>query len=157
VNHDPKLLFDVLSQLWSNYKGDSGGIYDIANLCSRYGADADMVSNHLRREGLIKDEVHTENGQVLCSISMKGIAHLDPAYVEDSIDKVLKAMGGVNSIFNVMDILKLDPKDFQLAFDLANEMQNRDLVKLLYAFQPGKVVNVEMTLEGVRRRARVAG
>jgi hypothetical protein len=142
----------VLDELWFLYKGDSNVLYDIAPVCALHGSDPVMVSSGLRLEGLIKDDVSVANGKVLCAISMKGIAMLDRSYVETNIDAVLKGIAGVNSISNVMAILKLDAKDFQFAFDLANEMQNRDLVKLLYAFQPGKVVNVEMTLEGVRRR-----
>ena len=111
-----------------------------------------MVSNGMRLEGLIKDDVVADGREVRCSIAMKGIIGLDSQYVERLIDRVLAGMGGVNSISNVMEILQLESKDFQLAFDLANEMQNRDLVKLLYAFQPGNKVNVEMTLEGVRRK-----
>src|SRR5689334_13897884 len=142
----------VLEELWSYYQADSNNFYDISPVCAIHGSDPLMVSSGLRLEGLIKDDVHVSNGKVLCAISMKGIAEIDSQFVETSIDRVLAGMGGVNSISNVMNILKLETKDFQFGFDLANEMQNRNLVKLLYAFQPGKIVNVEMTLEGVRRK-----
>ena len=150
---DPKRSSEVLSYLWDEYRKDSTRFYDIGPLCRQYHSDPVMVSNGMRLEGLIKDEVVAEGGQVCCSIAMKGIIFLDNQFVERLIDRVLAGMGGVNSISNVMDILQLGSKDFQLAFDLANEMQNRDLVKLLYAFQPGNKVNVEMTLEGVRRKS----
>ena len=146
------IVKDVLSWLLENYRIDSNGNYDIAPLCRNHGSDPLLFSNNLRLEGLIKDEVLAGDGQVCCSISMKGIGLIEPDFVESMIDKVLAGMLGVNSINNLMGILKLEQKDFQLAFDLANEMQNRDLVKLLYAFQPGRMVNVEMTLEGVRRK-----
>ena len=49
-------------------------------------------------------------------------------------------------MLNVMDVLGLEADRFQLAFDIALEMENRNLVKLLYSnFQAGKVV-VEFTL-----------
>jgi len=138
--------------LWDEYRKDSTRFYDIGPMCSQYHSDPVMVSNGMRLEGLIKDDVQADGREVCCSIAMKGIISLDSQFVERLIDRVLAGMGAVNSIGNVMEILQLVSKDFQLAFDLANEMQNRDLVKLLYAFQPGNKVNVEMTLEGVRRR-----
>jgi hypothetical protein len=142
----------VLDELWSLYKVDSNVLYDIYPVCALHGSDAVMVSTGLRLEGLIKDEEAVVNGKVLCSISIKGIARIDSQFIETRIAAVLQAMAGVNSISNVMDILNLDANDYQFAFDLANEMQNRNLVKLLYAFQHGKIVNVEMTLHGVRQK-----
>ena len=144
----------ILTALWAAYRDDPGGGIDIAPLCVAEGSDPTLVSNGLRLNGLIKDDVVIEGGKAYCAITMKGIAMLDPGFVEDRIDQVLAGMGEVNSISNVMSILKLEAKDFQFAFDLANEMQNRDLVKLLYAFQPGRVVSVEMTLQGVRRKSK---
>jgi hypothetical protein len=135
------------------YHDDPGTGVDIAPLCITEGYNPTEVSTWLRLEGLIKDDIVFENGTVQCAITMKGIARVDPSFVDSKVSQVLAGMGDVNSISNVMSILKLDTKDFQFAFDLAIEMQNRDLVKLLYAFQPGKVVNVEMTLEGVRKKA----
>lgn len=150
---DSKLSSEVLNYLWTSCREDSTLFYDISPLCRKRMSDPVMVSNGLRLEGLIKDEVYSQDQEVRCSIAMKGIMLVDREYVEKAIDRVLAGMGGVNSIGNVMEILKLSAKEFQLAFDLANEMQNRDLVKLLYAFQPGNKVNVEMTLEGVRRKS----
>lgn len=147
------LTHKILLRLRVAYIDDPGTRTDIAPLCTGEGHDPNEVSNELRFEGLVKDDVVVGNGMVQCAITMKGIASLDPSFVESKITEVLAGMGEVNSISNVMSILKLEAKDFQFAFDLANEMQNRNLVKLLYAFQPGKVVSVEMTLEGVRKKA----
>lgn len=144
----------ILVALWAAYRDDPAASIDIAPLCVAEESDPSLVSNGLRLNGLIKDDVVVEGGKAHCAITMKGIAVLDPGFVEARIDQVLAGMGEVNSIANVMSILKLEAKDFQFAFDLANEMQNRDLVKLLYAFQPGRVVSVEMTLQGVRRKSR---
>jgi hypothetical protein len=49
------------------------------------------------------------------------------------------------TIWNVVEILKAKPEDHQFCFDLALEMQNKDLVKLLYSLYPTKVI-VELTL-----------
>jgi len=149
---DQTISTEVLDYLWKEYQKNSNLAYDISPLCVRRQTDPALVSNELRQEGLIKDDIILAGGQVCCSISMKGVIRCDEQLVEAKIDGVLLGLREVNSIGNVTDILNLGAKDFQLAFDLANEMQNRDLVKLLYAFQPGNKVSVEMTLEGVRRR-----
>ena len=65
--------------------------------------------------------------------------------VRKVIDGVGRA-GGTTG--NVMEILGYTSADFQKGFDIANEMQNRDLVKLLYSnFNQNKVI-IEFTLLG---------
>jgi len=149
---DQRMSMEVLDYLWRAYQENPNLAHDISPVCAKNLLDPVAASRELRLEGLIKDDVTIEGSEVRCAVSMKGVISLDKQFVEEKIDGVLSGLREVNSIGNVMEILNLGAKDFQLAFDLANEMQNRDLVKLLYAFQPGNKVNVEMTLEGVRRR-----
>ena len=68
---------------------------------------------------------------------------------EDEILRVIKGVGDQGGTTgNVMEILGFSSADFQRGFDLANEMQNRDLVKMLYSnFNQNKIV-VEFTLLG---------
>lgn len=51
-------------------------------------------------------------------------------------------------MLNVMDVLGLEADRFQLAFDIALEMENRNLVKLLYSNFNTRQVVVEFTLLG---------
>ena len=69
--------------------------------------------------------------------------------VETQIQKVIKGIGDDRGTTgNVMEILGYNSDDFQKGFDIANEMQNRDLVKMLYSnFNQNKVI-VEFTLLG---------
>ena len=69
--------------------------------------------------------------------------------IETEILKVIKGIGDQGGTTgNVMEILGYTSSDFQQGFDIANEMQNRDLVKLLYSnFNQNKVI-VEFTLLG---------
>jgi hypothetical protein len=154
---DAKFSKEVLEYLWREYQKNSNLSYDISPLCAKSHVDPVRLSNELKQEGLVKDDVVVEGDKVSCCVSMKGVIRLDKQFVESKIDAVLGGLREVNSIGNVMEILNLGASDFQLAFDLANEMQNRDLVKLLYAFQPGNKVSVEMTLEGVRHRRPATG
>jgi hypothetical protein len=68
--------------------------------------------------------------------------------MESEILRIIKGIGDSGTSGNVMDILGLDQSNFQRGFDIANEMQNRDLVKLLYSnFNLNKII-VEFTLLG---------
>lgn len=49
---------------------------------------------------------------------------------------------------NVMEFLNLSSTDFEKGFSIANEMQNKDLVKLLYSNFNKNTVVVEITLVG---------
>jgi hypothetical protein len=49
---------------------------------------------------------------------------------------------------NVMEFLNYGPSDFDKVFFIANDMQNKDLVKLLYSNFNKNLIVVETTLLG---------
>ena len=61
---------------------------------------------------------------------------------------VLKQLAKAGGTGNVMEFLKFDPSAFQQGFDIANDMQNLDYVKLLYSNFNKNLVVVEITLFG---------
>ena len=66
----------------------------------------------------------------------------------EEIDIIIKEVGTKGGTGNVMAALGYSSADFQKGFDIANEMQNQDLVKLLYSnFNQNNIV-VEFTLLG---------
>jgi hypothetical protein len=69
--------------------------------------------------------------------------------IETEIQKIIRGIGEQgNSTGNVMELLGYGQNLFQTGFEIANEMQNRDLVKLLYSnFNQNKII-VEFTLLG---------
>lgn len=136
----------VLTFLFNSTKKDSNKFYDIKPVA---GNDALMIANKLLKGGLIKDDIQSDGHTVGCSISIEGMRSVDRDYVDRKTKEFLNATGEAGTIWNVVDLLKEKPEGFQFCFDLANDLQNRDLVKLLYAFYPSKVM-VEMTLEGVK-------
>ncbi|MEI9920458.1 MAG: hypothetical protein WDO14_16935 [Bacteroidota bacterium] len=71
---------------------------------------------------------------------------MDKDLAEQKTKEFLKAAGGAGTIWNVVDILKEGPEGYQFCFDLALDMENKDLVKILYCLYPSKVM-VEMTLK----------
>jgi hypothetical protein len=65
---------------------------------------------------------------------------------EKEIATVLQARRPDTDMLNIVEALGYGPDNFQQAFDVALEMDNRNLVKLLYSnFNVGKVI-VEFTL-----------
>jgi hypothetical protein len=65
---------------------------------------------------------------------------------ENEINKVLQARRADTDMINVIEVLGYDANNFQKAFDIALQMENRNLVKLIYSnFNALKVV-VEFTL-----------
>ncbi|MGE0772514.1 MAG: hypothetical protein AB7K37_12430 [Cyclobacteriaceae bacterium] len=68
--------------------------------------------------------------------------------MEEDIKKVVAGLAGKSRMGNVMELLNWPASRFDEGFALALEMQNRDLVKLLYSnFNQNKIV-VEITLVG---------
>jgi hypothetical protein len=66
--------------------------------------------------------------------------------LEDKIKKILAARRPDTDMVNVMEALSIGQDKFQEGFDTALEMDNRNLVKLIYSnFNQNKVI-VEFTL-----------
>ncbi|WP_165823951.1 hypothetical protein [Pseudochryseolinea flava] len=64
---------------------------------------------------------------------------------------ILHARRSDTDMLNVIEVLNVYPENYQHAFDVALEMDNRNLVKLLYSnFSAGKII-VEFTLLGKTR------
>jgi hypothetical protein len=61
---------------------------------------------------------------------------------------ILKTLVGKNGTGNVMEILDLPSARFDEGFAIANDMQNKDWVKLLYSNFNKNTVVVELTLPG---------
>jgi hypothetical protein len=67
---------------------------------------------------------------------------------EKEITTILQSRRTDSDMLNVIETLGFGPDKYQQAFDIALEMDNQNLVKLLYSnFNAGKVV-VEFTLLG---------
>lgn len=66
---------------------------------------------------------------------------------EELIDQVLKNIGS-RGFGNVMEALAWKQDNFQNGFDLANDMQNMDLVKLIYSNINQNNIVIEFTLLG---------
>jgi hypothetical protein len=70
---------------------------------------------------------------------------MDLTEEEFSIIKHLAKAGGTG---NVMEFLNFSPVDFDMGFSIANEMQNKDLVKVLYSHFTKNLIVAELTLLG---------
>ena len=67
------------------------------------------------------------------------------------VDKVILGIGNEGGNGNVMNALGFQQDNFQTGFEIANNIQNMDLVKLLYSnFNQNKII-VEFTLLGKKR------
>jgi len=67
---------------------------------------------------------------------------------EGEIERILGSRRIDNDMLNVMEALNYSSEKFQQAFDIALEMDNRNLVKLVYSnFNQTKII-VEFTLLG---------
>jgi hypothetical protein len=70
---------------------------------------------------------------------------IDLTAEERTIIQHLAKTGGTG---NVMEFLNFSLADFEKGFSIANEMQNKDLVKLLYSNFNKNLIVVETTLLG---------
>ncbi|MBK5278885.1 MAG: hypothetical protein JJE09_08480 [Bacteroidia bacterium] len=70
---------------------------------------------------------------------------MTPAKIHLDVLKLLVKAGGTG---NIMEFLKYNASEFHIGFDIANDMQNLDYVKLLYSNFNKNMIVVELTLLG---------
>lgn len=70
---------------------------------------------------------------------------------EDIVTQILKGIGDQGGTGNVTEALHATTADFEKVFAFANEIQNMDLVKLLYSNYNQNKIIVEFTLLGKAR------
>lgn len=63
---------------------------------------------------------------------------------------VLQSLVKKGSIGNIMEFLNWPAAEFDRGFEFANNLQNKDLVKLLYSNFNKNLIVVELTLEGIK-------
>ena len=139
---------EILSSLFTKYKEDANAYVDISSMLKEHKLDARPFTENLKRPEFIKPDIFITGNEVKCAIAMRGIMQINSSYVEEKIRAVLKGLGEIGGFGNVMKILAYERDNHQLGFDLANEMQNRDYIKLLYASYTQNVISVEMLLPG---------
>jgi hypothetical protein len=61
---------------------------------------------------------------------------------------IIQNLSNTGGTGNIMEFLDYTVSDFDRGFTIANEMQNKDLVKLLYSNFNKNMVVVEITLVG---------
>ncbi len=66
--------------------------------------------------------------------------------IDIQIARVLRARTNASNLVNVVEALHLPAAEFQTAFDVALEMENRNLAKLLYSNVNSVKVVIEFTL-----------
>jgi hypothetical protein len=139
---------DILSFLFLKYKEDASAYHDISGRLKTHGLEPRQFVNAMTACEFIKPDVFQTENELRCAIATRGILQIDNAYIEEKIRAILKGLGAIGGFGNVMKILGYDRDQHQLGFDLANEMQNRDYIKLLYASYTQNVISVEMLLPG---------
>ena len=61
---------------------------------------------------------------------------------------IIQNLAKVGGTGNVMEFLNLGPQEYDIGFSIANAMQNKDLVKMLYSNFNKNLIVVETTLLG---------
>jgi hypothetical protein len=74
--------------------------------------------------------------------------------LESDIATILASRNPESDLINVFEVLNLHHEKFQYAFDVALEMENRNLVKLLYSNVNVNKVIVEFTRLGKQANAQ---
>ena len=73
---------------------------------------------------------------------------MDARSAQSKILQDLVSLGRAGGMVNAVSAIRDHTTDYQKAFDIANDMQNKDWIKVIYCSADANLINVELTLKG---------
>lgn len=138
IQNYTKVKKEILAYLFERYKADGGAkTYDVSNLIKAHSFSLTEVGNYLVQNRLVKNEMFKPNA-FYASISTKGIKETDPEFLNSEFSKIIATLllNG-NKKSNLLQILEYEPKNLQIADDIA------------MAFKEIGFANIELSEEGI--------
>ncbi|MFI5150395.1 MAG: hypothetical protein ACHQRM_11730 [Bacteroidia bacterium] len=125
---------EVLELLFAVYLEQHGtGLCDITELITRNGKKPEEVGPYLFKNGWIKN-MRTKGGRLEAALDIAGIVEINPVYLKRNFIRIMSALGQLNGAkASLMNILGLDQKSAQLAFDLGRYMSSTGYVNAKFS------------------------
>jgi len=148
---------DVLSLLFDTYRKSPSSAVDISEVAFNHGIDTWSLYEELCQAGYIRQEmVPGPNGSVYCSISLLGIAEIDALYVIRRYNEILVGLHKQLGSGNIVDILQLQPVQYQMALELSAQLVEMGLIEIGAASFSDNALFAQLTKRG-KSKARVGG
>jgi hypothetical protein len=135
---------EVLRHLFECYKESPTGIFDVSDVIKATGQNPYEFGKYLVSNGLVKNHQYRAT-QFVCQISSEGIDDIAPEYFKEKTDKVISVLG-LGSGNSIMEILDLEPKQFQAGFDVVKYLERTGFIKK-GDYRHNDIL-IEMSLEG---------
>jgi len=137
----------VLKTLYNGYIQSPGSIFEVGSIIKDTKIDPFELCKYLEKQGFLKNVQNSGGKNVYASITISGINKIDPDFVEDLKSKIISVLGMLGGRHRVMEVLSLEPKDFQLAFDIVKYLESLGLLKDSQ-YQHNNIV-IELSIEGL--------
>lgn len=140
-----QLTTEILEHLFQGYLEHGGTpIFDVTQIITENGYDYNEVGNYLVKSGLVKNQRFNATG-FSASINMSGIMKVHPEFIQEKKEKLISTLGVMgNPSSDILEILDLEPKDYQIGFDLAKLFESLRLIEVRF----GPTISVKLSLEG---------
>lgn len=138
IQNYSKVKKEILNYLFKKYKDDGGAkIYDVSDFISAHSFALTEVGNYLLQNRWVKEAVFKPNA-FYAAITTKGIKEIDPEFLKSEFSKIIATLllNG-NKRSSLLQILEFEPKDLQIAADIA------------MAFKETGCANIELSKEGI--------
>lgn len=140
------IVKEVLEHLFEGYMQHGGTpIFAVSDIIRQHGEDPNEIGRYLVDNGCVKHQQFRHDG-FHASISMEGIRKIKPEHISDNREKIISILGIMgNGRMGIMEILDYEPKNYQIAFDLAKEFESEGIISAQY--QHNDVI-INLTLNG---------
>lgn len=141
-----QVAIDALEYLFEGHVQNGGTpIFNISEIIERHNADPHDVGRYLVHKGWVENPRFFPNA-FAASISMAGILQIRPGYINDNVMHVLRTINeNPNHAFSIMEVLSLQPKDFQIAHKFAILMKEQGWIDARFIHND---VHVQITMQG---------
>jgi len=145
-----EMIDEILETGYYTYLEYGGtGRFDLGDIKKKYNVNIEDIGKYLVSRGLVKlPQFSTGNpDEFTATISMYGISFVHPEYIDNNRNQIISILGTATGEMSIMELLGLDPKDFQIGFDLAKEFESEELLVARYLADD---VFITLSEEGVQ-------
>lgn len=119
---------EVLKHLFEGYLKNPTGIFDVTEVIEKNGQNQHEFGKYLVEKGLVKNHQYRPT-EFVCQISIDGIKEIAPEFLEEKKNTIISTLGITGGSGGIIEILDLEPKYFQIGFDIAKYLEGTGLIE----------------------------
>ena len=123
-----KVTEEVLRYLFREYLKAPNVVFAIDHIIRKHQLDPVVFSEKLLADQFIRERWVYEDDSVTCRISVHGIEHINPTFVQDKLKQLVGGLMRAGGSQSLLEILQHKIEEYAIALDFVRQLEALGLV-----------------------------